>query len=285
MQIPFFVVRLLCSFAHMSCVLCNSNNYKFYDEENGYSYMQCIDCSCIFLYPRINEVDRQKAVNLGMHPGNKPLNTKGKIKNKKMAKYVSILKKLELDKRLLVAENTLDIGAGHGEWALLMRDCCSAKSHAVEPQLDKHKQLQLENIVCFKTLEEVTMQYDLVSLLNVFSHLPKPNDTINTIYALTKTKGYFVIQTGNTAHLDSKKHPKPYLAPDHLQFTNKETLVKWLEKAGFKVLNTLELLTQNSINHPEFYKALIKFLLGKVPFSNLRYAHTVSDLWIVCQKV
>ena len=142
--------------------------------------------------------------------------------------------------------------------------------------------------VSFIDLDKEENKYDVISFLNVFSHLPYPVATIQKWRTLLKDNGEIFLETGNSSHLTQKHHGKPYLLPDHLSFANKKIMVDLLERCGFKVMN-VEIyrgIYDSKRNLYNMAKELIKFLIGrKNRFLTFFEKYHHGDMFIRARKV
>ena len=113
-------------------------------------------------------------------------------------------------------------------------------------------------------------RYDVLSLLNVFSHLPDPPATLERWGRLVRPGGELLLQTGDTADLPARAHPRPLYLPDHLSFASEAIVVGLLEGCGFDPIEVRKYpyIQQFRVNLP---KELIKQLLPR-RYSNFRYA-------------
>jgi hypothetical protein len=76
--------------------------------------------------------------------------------------------------------------------------------------------------------------------LNVFSHLPDPPATIASWRSLLKPGGELLLETGDTADMDSEIHFRPFDLPDHLSFASDSIVQNILRRAGFDILCILK---------------------------------------------
>ena len=71
-------------------------------------------------------------------------------------------------------------------------------------------------------------------MLNVFSHLPDPVESLTAWKRFVKPGGFIFLETGHSAHLSPKDHHKPYYLPDHLSFGNQQIVSDILKRIGFE---------------------------------------------------
>lgn len=223
----------------VNCYNCGSNKKSFYAEENGFTLVKCGGCGLLYVTPRPDAQDIRSAHLYGMHEGEVTLNTTGKYSSSRSKAYHSILSDL-FNGELKEKERTwLDIGCGQGEFLMALERFSDGKvvTKGIEPNIYKRKSAQKKGLdVIYSDIAECQETYDVISLLNVYSHLPNPPEFINTCSRLLNQGGEMLIQTGDVAHLLPEEMYRPMLLPDHLSFTSQEILSNILKKCGFDII-------------------------------------------------
>ena len=237
-----------------NCYNCKSEESTLYDIENGYKYVKCKGCGLIYLNQLPDENEIAAAHELGVHGGETEIDVTGNYKKSKIRKYVKVLGDF-YEARELQTEGLrwLDVGCGFGELleALNSKSNSTIYTFGTEFNKKKIKSCKSRNLnVDYLDLDQHQEKYDFISLLNVFSHLPNPPVFIEKLKKNLKPGGELLIETGHTSHLQAKYHPKPYYAPDHLSFANKEVLENILKNLGFEIIQTR---IYRGENFPKFY--------------------------------
>ena len=224
------------------CYNCGCAESNFYDTENGFQYTKCSKCGLVYLNPRPTRNEIEAAHEMGMHKGENTIQVTGIYKKNKTTNYLKILgefyKKDELSKENLT---WLDIGCGFGELIEALKIFSNNKLQIIgsEPNVNKVNSCKKRNLnVEFINLDSHNCKYDFISLLNVYSHLPNPFEFIEKLIKHLKPGGELLIETGHSCHLSPKDHQKPYYAPDHLSFANKEIVEDMLKRLGFEIIQT-----------------------------------------------
>ena len=75
-------------------------------------------------------------------------------------------------------------------------------------------------------------------MLNVYSHLVDPPAFISSLKGLLSKRGQILIETGDTAYLAARKHPRPLYLPDHVSFASEKIVAGIIERVGFEVCET-----------------------------------------------
>lgn len=78
--------------------------------------------------------------------------------------------------------------------------------------------------------------FDVISLINVFSHLTAPGTTLTELRRILKPGGVLVMATGEMLDGVAKNHMHNWNLGDHLYFLGDRTVDTYAEKIGFDVL-------------------------------------------------
>jgi len=269
-----------------NCYNCNSTESILYDIENGYRYVKCKNCGLLYLNPRPLNEDILASHEIGEHRGAKLIKVTGKYKRQKVNRYISILKEFyktgELENK-----SWLDIGCGYGEFmeSLILYTNSKIKIKGSEPNKYKTESCRAKGLdVSFIDLDNLAEKYDFISLLNVYSHLPNPIEFLEKIKLFLNPGGELFIETGHSSHLPVNIHHKPYYAPDHLSFANKEIVESILKRIGFEIIKTNIYRAENLPKITDIkgnIKQIARILLNRGgSWSNLLAKYPERDMFI-----
>jgi SAM-dependent methyltransferase len=276
-----------------SCYNCNSKESDYYDSENGFVLVKCKKCGLLYVNPRPKDEDISKAIILGVHKGEKEKSVTGRYSRSRINNYLKVLSdffpKETLQKNGL---KWLDVGCGFGEFIEALENY-SNKNLSVrgtDPNENKILSARKRNLnVSSVDFDDHDIQYDYISLLNVYSHLPDPIEFLSNLKNKLKPKGELFLETGHSSHLPPKYHHKPYDLPDHLSFANREILVGILEKIGFEIIDVKIYRPSCFTKYYEMKsvaKLLAKIVLGKGGrISNLFPKYPNGDMYIRCKLI
>jgi len=226
----------------VSCYNCNSDDYAYFDSENGYNLVKCKKCGLLYVNPRPTLESISQALPTGVHNGEKPINFTGRYDEKKINKYLRVLKEFYPDwTSELSGKKWLDIGCGYGELleTLKIYSNDTVKAKGSEPNVAKAQFDRTKNLdVSFLNMETLTDKFDVISLLNVYSHIPDPVKYLDGLKKNLNPNGEIFLQTGHSAHIPAKHYFKPYQMPDHLSFANREIVENIFRKLGFEIVHT-----------------------------------------------
>ncbi len=181
-----------------------------------------------------------------------------------VAHYKNIIKFMFFD--LLESKKPiswLDVGAGYGEFVEAISSIAPQwQIEGLEPM--KHKAdaakkrgLNIKEIY----LSSVKERYDVLSIINVFSHIPDFNIFLEDIKRVLKKNGELFLETGNAGDLISYREvPNQLNLPDHLVFAGTKNLIEFLNNAGFSVVYIKKMRVDGLIL---FLKNVVKKLIGR----------------------
>jgi SAM-dependent methyltransferase len=222
------------------CYNCGSPRNTPYASENGFSLVKCFGCGLLYVTPRPGDEELAKAHEWGVHQGESELHMTGTFDKAKVSSYFEVLRDLygnELGSR----ERTwLDIGCGHGEFLVALQQFSNrhVTARGLEPNRDKQKSAINRGLeVSYFDLHNHMERYDVVSLLNVYSHLPNPPEFLFLCKRLIKPGGELLLETGDTADLPSEEHYRPFYLPDHLSFASEQIVSDILQRCGFQIVS------------------------------------------------
>ncbi|MFA4981707.1 MAG: class I SAM-dependent methyltransferase [Candidatus Omnitrophota bacterium] len=201
--------------------------------------MKCAGCGLLFVKNRPDDDQISQAHKQGKHGGVNTFDMTGNFDNSKISKYLNILD--DMFKGNLGNKTTwLDIGCGHGEFIMAVQKYSYGKITATgtEPNIKKQGSARRRGLnVGYFDIDSHSEKYDVVSMLNVYSHLPNPPSFIRSARKLLKKGGELILETGDTANFSAADHYKPFFLPDHLSFASEKIVVNILERMDFEILS------------------------------------------------
>jgi len=267
------------------CYYCGSGQHGFYAEENGFTLVKCCGCGLLYVENRPDDDQITQAHKQGRHTGIKDLDVTGVFTPGKVKAYRTVLDDLfggDLGNR----RTWLDVGCGHGEFMLAVKRYAGGTIDVVgtEPNIQKQASARKRGLdVDFFDLETHTRRYDVISLLNVYSHLPDPPRFLENLKRLMNPGGELIVQTGDTADFPAPEHYRPFSLPDHLSFASQSIVTGILERMGFEIV-TVRKYPYVRLELSSVIKEIVKALLPRFS-SRLRYyvnwkKYSATDMYI-----
>lgn len=223
--------------ARATCYYCGGSSSEPFATENGFTLVKCSGCGLLYVSPRPLEEDIAEAVRQGLHPGN--LETNSRFYPPQLWEYRRVLRDLYGSELARGKRAWLDVGCGHGEFLLALVRFAGRNVAAVGSEPNEHKQRSARSRgleVSFIPLESHDRQYDCISLLNVYSHVPDPGAFLEVLRRRLKPGGELVLQTGDISGLTPQTLFRPMYLPDHLSFATEEIVTGLLRRTGFKIV-------------------------------------------------
>jgi len=268
------------------CYYCASNKNSFYASENGFNLVKCDSCGLLFVENRPYDSIISQAHTQGLHQGDNLLDVTGEFSPNKVSIYLKVLEDI-FGNYLYNPKEWLDIGCGYGEFILAVKQYFpNVLIKGTEPNINKIKSARKKRLdVSFIDLLSHDKQYNVVSMLNVYSHIPNPFNFIELIKKRLKPGGYIIIQTGDSADLRPEDHWRPFYLPDHLSFASEKIIVGILEKLGFDII-TIKKYQFSKLSFKKFLAEMVKLCIPKYK-SRLKYyllkKYSQRDMYVMAR--
>ena len=224
----------------ITCPLCKSKQAHAWASENNYTAVKCENCGFVYVNPRPSEDSITEQNQIGYHGTKSDAFRSIRLLriNKVRAfrkRLKSILKSMDLLSKKI---EWLDVGAGSGELLYSLKKLLAQDStlEGIEPSKAKLAIAQKSGLhITDTTLDQIDKKYDVVSLINVFSHLPEPQEFIHKLQEKVKPNGYLLLVTGNGGDITPSEYPDNFFFPDHLVFAGEQHIKKIFTDSGFSV--------------------------------------------------
>lgn len=248
------------------CPYCYDSRSLPWAKENGFRAVKCSGCGLVYVNPRPSLCLINKAVRTGVHDG---VDRGRTAIARRVGSKVSLYKKIIADMFADVFQEPrkiswLDVGAGYGEVveAVSALAAPGSKIDGLEPMEPKAVHARKRGLAIFKGfLSAIDNQYDYVSVINVFSHIPNFLEFLNELKSVLTIDGEILIETGNIGDLKNRHQiPTELDLPDHLVFAGEKHLRGYLAEAGFSIIR-VKRLRKDGLNN--FVKNIVKKLIGR----------------------
>lgn len=231
-------------FVQINCPACTSTKYEPQFEKLGFVYVQCLDCSTLFVNPRptaqslYDFYTRSSSASFWANEFFPPV---AEARREKIflprSEYVR-------DTFAEKSGGTVgDIGAGLGLFLEELRKLWPhCKLVAIEPSTEMADTCQGKGLeVIPSPIEDVAGwdgQFDLLTSFELFEHLYDPVDFLQKVRNLLRPGGHLFITTLNGEGFDVQvlwKKSKSVMPPHHLNFLNPRSIAMLFQRNGFVV--------------------------------------------------
>jgi SAM-dependent methyltransferase len=251
-----------------SCPYCSGTNHALWALEFGFAVVRCGDCGLLFVSPKPSREVVDEAVRSGLH-NTLGLNVRSRRIPRKIVRCRKIFRSLFSDLwRLGKPITWVDVGCGYGE-VLESAYSVAPKGSLIfgyEPMKAKaEKAASLGLNVTNDYLAPHSIEADVISVVNIFSHIPDFHAFIDVVATNLKSNGLLYVETGNLADLnDRADFPGELGVPDYLVFAGEKHIRGYLHRDGFDI-ERIEYVRIDGFY--EFCKNVVKRFAGEaVPF-------------------
>lgn len=267
-----------------NCPACASKKIKKFATIRHVDYGRCSACGFVFANPIPSNEALSKFYNSKFYDNYRILE-ESKIKK---SPYFSVshdlknlIKYLDQDKSL----NVLDFGCGPGSFVALMRDVIGYKG--VEGIELNKKSIEVAkncyNIDIASNISELKIKsYDMVTMIEVIEHVPRPLEVVESINPLLKRGGKLFLSTNSVRSVSARYFPTSsdhYTGPSHISMFTETAMLKMLERAGYKVIRM-----DTTLDEALFGFAVSAFLY-KLDFFSPQHDDDAKDLAFIPNKI
>lgn len=265
----------------IGCPYCHGWEATPWAEEAGFTVVRCSSCALLFVNPRIPLGAIDAAVRSGAHGAESGgLQVASRRIPAKVALYEATLRRAFADMWSAGRPvRWLDVGAGYGELIEAVGRLAPAGSHVegLEPMRPKAAAARARGLqVTEDYLRPEHPPVDVVSFVDVFSHIPDFGSFLENVRAVLAPQGQVFLETGNLADLDRREEfPGELGVPDHLVFAGQKHVRGFLERTGFDLVYVEERRIDGLVN---LAKTAVKRALGRPEQIRLPYTSRYRQL-------
>jgi SAM-dependent methyltransferase len=273
--------RKIMTLLQNKCPYCSSYEAVTWADEKGFSVVRCKDCRILFLSPKPSLSEVNEAVRTGLYE-EYGLNVRSRRVQKKIKKYKKLFCSLFGDLILSSEPITwVDVGCGYGEILEALGGVAPPGSLicGYEPMKFKAERSVARGLrVTNDYLAPYSISADVISVVDIFSHIPDFHSFLKTLVTNLKNEGLLFLETGNLADLDKRdEFPGDLGLPDHLVFAGESTIKGYLEQANFEI-EAIKFVRVDTML--DFIKRIIKRLLGQSVLLNPPYSSKYRQILI-----
>jgi SAM-dependent methyltransferase len=257
--------------------------FQPWTEERGFQVVRCTQCRLLYVNPRPAAQEIEQAVRTGVHGGTAAgLEVTARRVPAKVAYYVDRLRRLFAD-RWSSGEpvSWLDVGAGYGELLEAVAQLAppGSRLQGLEPMRPKAAAAVARGLdVVADYLRPTHPKMQVVSFVDVFSHVPDFRAFLADVRAVLVPGGEIFMETGNLADVNHRSEfPDELGLPDHLVFAGEAQLARYLSDAGFELTQLRRQRIDGAVNTA---KCLAKRLLGRPARLRMPYTSRYRQLLV-----
>jgi SAM-dependent methyltransferase len=224
----------------LRCDCCGSNDWTALFSEHGIRLGQCPHCDLLSI-EEIPETDsRMTEIEEGHYAGAKSVLQAGRQLGAERVLIDQFRAYVHLAEQFAPTGRWLDIGCGAG-LLLSLATGAGYAAEGIELNADRRAgALQMTGQpVHGHAVEDMQFpdeSFDVISLVNVFSHLTSPTETFGELRRILRPGGVLVMATGEMGPGIEKSHVYNWNLGDHLYFLGDRTMKRYGEKVGLEIL-------------------------------------------------
>lgn len=223
----------------MRCDCCGSEAWRELFAENGQRLGQCPHCDLLSVADVPARERRMTEMEDGHYAGAKRVLDAGRqiaaerVLEDRFRGYVDVAERHAPNGRWL------DIGCGGG-LLLTLAGAAGYQGEGIELTADRRA---VAERVTGLTIHGAPVEdlgfpdaaFDVISLINVFSHLTSPTATLLELHRVLKPGGVIVLATGEMYPGVQKHHQHNWNLGDHLYFLGERTMKRYADKVGLRI--------------------------------------------------
>jgi 2-polyprenyl-3-methyl-5-hydroxy-6-metoxy-1,4-benzoquinol methylase len=223
--------------AHTSCPLCGSDQLALRWEVNGYPIASCGNCSLLFVQKIVSPDE------LALHYATSKDPTYDEDNLECLSYYYRRLRKV-IEKHHPGEGRLLDVGCSGG-WFFDEMTGWECYGNEIESSYANRARERHGGRIFPGSFEDYPVRsefFDVITLQDVFDHMPNPIATLEKCRDMLKPKGLLAVKVHNISCLYAKLSGRNFYAivpPSHLFYYDKSTLQAILDKAGFRMVDSL----------------------------------------------
>lgn len=262
------------------CPLCKSTDNEKKFSVNNYDVISCRNCELAFIHPYPTDVERHVSVEKNVIDGVSALDAK-KHYAAEIKYYNKSFKELlpQIEQECLDANSILDAGCGTGHLLKLLAKYPNLVRVGIE--LDASRAQFAKEIAGCEIyqipIEKFSKEkkFDVITLMNVLSHIPSFDMLFSAIHSLLTEKGKLILKVGEFPKDFKKGDVFDWGIPQHMHFLCLNTINVICEKYNFKIIKHQRVLLSDKLFMRERFttfgrsrwKNIAKWLIAYTPFA------------------
>ena len=222
-----------------SCDCCGADDWRPLFEEHGFTLGFCGSCHLHYLDHVPPQATRMTEMEAGHFAGDAVIVDADRHQASEAVREGTFESFVELAQRSAPTGRWLDIGCGAGA-LLKAAQKAGYEVEGIELTPDRRAAASATTgaVIHGQPVEELQLpdaSFDVISLINVFSHLVSPTGTLLEIRRLLRPGGVIVCATGELLPGAKHSHMFSWCLGDHLHWLGDTTMPVYAEKVGLHI--------------------------------------------------
>lgn len=222
------------------CDCCGGSSWQPLFEENGIRLGKCPDCDLHTIEDIPEPEARMTEMEEGHYAGSLEILDADRQIVAERVLTDRFQRFVDLARRHVDGGRWLDIGCGAGLLIALAQQA-GYTCEGIELNGDRRRAAATQTRAQIHGVPVEAVGYpddtfDVISMINVFSHLTSPAETLTELRRILKPGGVLIMATGEMTDGVQKSHMLNWNLGDHLHFLGDRTLDRYSERIGFLVL-------------------------------------------------
>lgn len=222
----------------MRCNCCGSQDQRPLFSDNGFDLVQCEHCSLLYLGNMPSTELRMTEMEAGHFAGGQRVIDAARQEASEQALDQRFRSYLKLASRHVTGGRWLDIGCGSGTLLALARSN-GFEAEGIELTSERYEAAAANGLtvhnVPVEIIEFPASTFDVISLINVFSHLTNPIGTLAELHRILRPGGVLIVVTGEVSLGVKRSHVPRWNLGDHLYFLGEGTMQRLCEQVGLQI--------------------------------------------------
>lgn len=225
----------------VTCDCCDSGDWAPLFSENHVQLGQCPHCDLLYIDDIPAPDRRMTEMEAGHYAGTQQIVEAEKQSTGELILRDRFQSYVDLARAHVSSGTWLDIGCGAGLLLKLAADA-GFTAEGIELSADR-RQIAAQSTgatvhgMPVEDVEFAADSFDVISMINVFSHLISPTRTFEELAKIVKPRGVIVMATGEMTAGAKKGDMLQWNLGDHLYFLGDRTMARYADKAGLEIVH------------------------------------------------
>ncbi len=233
------------------CNCCGASKRAELFQSHIYTLGRCTACNLHYVDPMPDGDERLADVKAGQYgDGQKVMDAKQQLAAEHMMEP-RLRQYIDLARRWSPTGRFLDVGCGAG-FLMTLAQRAGYVTEGIELTADRHAMASYTtgSVIHDQAVEDIALDsgaYDVITLINVFSHLADPGRTLAELGRILRPGGALIVATGEIAGRVKKAHLPEWTLGDELFFLGVGTLDRYAGARGMEVVESHKVWLPDSI--------------------------------------